>query len=89
MYKSYEAYNSNSLDLNRAANVNQVSKNSTIYYQPIFDKDFDFVINPVILEPVIQVMYEIKITIQKKEKMNKEYLMVSPNGELKTLNISK
>lgn len=89
MYKSYEAYNSNSLDLNRAANVNQVSKNSMIYYQPIFDKNFDFVINPVILEPAIQVMYEMKMTIQKKEKSNKEYFIVNSNGELKTLNIPK
>lgn len=89
MYKSYEAYNSNSLELNKSANVNQVEKNSTIYYQPIFDKNFDFVINPIILEPVIQVMYEIKMTIQKNEKNNKEYLMVTQNGELRTLNLPK
>ena len=89
MYKSYEAYNSNSLELNKSANVNQVEKNSTIYYQPIFDKNFDFVINPIILEPVIQVMYEIKMTIQKKKKNNKEYLMVTQNGELRTLNLPK
>ena len=89
MYKSYEAYNSNSLELNRAQNVTQVSKNSTIYYQPIFDQNFDFVINPVVLEPVIQVMYEIKITIQTKKNTNNEYVLITPNGEMKTLKIQK
>lgn len=88
MYKSYEAYNSTSLNLNRAGNVNQAAKNSTIYYQPILDKDFDFVLNPVVLEPVIQVMYEIKMIINSKNS-NKEFVIVTPNGELKTLNIPK
>lgn len=88
MYKSYEAYNSNSLDLNRSANVNQVSKNATIYYQPVFDKEFDFVINPVILEPVIQVMYEIKMVVNKRQNL-KDYFLVTPNGDMKNLNITK
>lgn len=89
MYKSYEAYNSTSLNLYRPANVNQVSKNSTIYYQPIFDKDFDFVLNPVVLEPVIQIMYEVKMKIKKVQTNNKEFLIVTPNGDLKNLNILK
>lgn len=89
MYQSYEAYNSNSLDLTRSANVNQVTKNNTIYYQPIFDKDFDFVLNPIVLEPVIQVMYEIKMTINTKENGNIEYQIITPNGELKNLKLEK
>lgn len=88
MYKSYEAYNSNSLDFKRSENVNQTSKSNTIYYQPIFDREFDFVINPVILEPVIQVMYEVKMTINKKQS-TKEYVIITPNGDLKNLNIPK
>lgn len=89
MYKSYEAYNSNSLDLYKPGNVTQVAKNSTIYYQPIFDKDFDFVINPVILEPVIQIMYEIKIIIQTKKKSDEQYVLITPNGEMKILKLEK
>ncbi len=88
MYKSYEAYNSNSLDIKRSENVNQASKSNTIYYQPIFDREFDFVINPVILEPVIQVMYEVKMTINKKQN-TKEYVIITSNGDLKNLNIPK
>jgi len=68
MYKSYEAYNSTSVKMNRGAGVNQIAKTKTLYYQPILDKEFDFVINPTILEPVIQVMYEVKLTINRERK---------------------
>lgn len=91
MYKSYEAYNSSTLALSRLANVNQATKTTTLYYQPILDKEFDFVINPTILEPVIQVMYEIKMVISKEKKTqkeNKSYILITPTGEMKDLNIN-
>lgn len=91
MYKSYEAYNSSTLALTRIANVNQAAKSTTLYYQPILDKEFDFVINPAILEPVIQVMYEIKMVISKEKKQqkdNKSYILITPNGEMRDLNIN-
>ena len=89
MYRSYEASRSTTLNLRKSANVNQAEKLTTIYYQPVFSKEFDFVINPVIVEPVIQVMYEIKMMISRKnpKENQKEYLLVSPNGEIKTLNV--
>lgn len=102
MYKSYEAYNSSSLALTKFANVNQASKSVTSYYQPILDKEFDFVINPVIHEPVIQVMYEIKLTInrekQKEQKTDTKelkeikevnhYILITPKGEIKNLKLN-
>jgi predicted secreted protein len=93
MYKSYEAYNSSSLALNKMANATQINKATTSYYQPILDKEFDFVINPVIQEPVIQVMYEIKLTINREKEKKTEtkeinnYILVTPNGEVKNLNL--
>lgn len=90
MYKSYEAYNSSSLNLKKAANINQINKSVTLYYQPVFNKDFDFVINSTVLEPVIQIQYEIKIAINREKKpvlkTDKEFILVTPNGDLKTLN---
>lgn len=92
MYKSYQAYSSSSLNLKKAANINQADKSITLYYQPIIDKEFDFVVNPTILEPVIQVMYEIKYKVNRekeaKSKINKEYILVTPNGDLKNLNFT-
>jgi predicted secreted protein len=92
MYKSYEAYNSSSLNLKKAANINQINKSNTLYYQPVFNKDFDFVINPTVLEPVIQIQYEVKIAINREKKpfskTDKEVILVTPNGDLKTLNMN-
>ena len=91
MYKSHEAYNSTSLNLKKA-NINQISKSVTIYYQPVFNKEFDFVINPTVLEPVIQIQYQIKIAITREKKpsskTDKEFILITPNGDLKTLNMN-
>ncbi|WP_255462934.1 hypothetical protein [Flavobacterium sp. LPB0248] len=94
MYRSYEAYNSSSLNLKKTANVNQATKSTTLYYQPVFSKEFDFIINPSVLEPVIQVQYEIKIFINREKekkqvaKTDKEFILITPNGDLKNLNIN-
>lgn len=92
MYKSYNAYTNSFLSLKKAVNINIVNKDVTLYYQPIIDKEFDFVVNPTILEPVIQVMYEIKFKVCRekdtKTKMAKEYIFISPNGDLKPVNLS-
>lgn len=89
MYKSYQAYSSSSLNLKKSTNINQADKSTTLYYQPIIDKEFDFVINSLILEPVIQIMYEIKYRVnrEKEQKSTKEYILLSPNGDLKTLDL--
>jgi hypothetical protein len=92
MYKSYQAYSNAELNLKKPANINQVEKSTTLYYQPIVNKEFDFVVNSTILEPVIQVMYEIKMEIimekeqQPKPVASKEYYIVTPNGEVKRIN---
>lgn len=91
MYRSYNAYSNSSLNLKRLSNIKRTKKSTTLYYQPILDKEFDFVINPIIIEPVIQVMYEVKLRIKREkktvQKKTKDYVLVTPNGDLKSLNI--
>ena len=91
MYKSYSAYSSSSLKLKKPANVNQADKSKTLYYQPLIDKEFDFVINPTILEPVIQVMYEIKLKVNRKKEQapqtDRAYYFITPGGDLKKMDI--
>lgn len=93
MYKSYESFNSSSLNLKKSANINIADKSQTLYYQPIINKEFDFVINTTILEPVIQVMYEIKLVVNREKKQistnDKEYIIITPNGDMKNINIAK
>jgi len=87
-YKSYEAYNSASLQGKRAGNILQANKSTTQYYQPIADKDFDVVLNPIIVEPVIQLIYEMKMSVNRTEKnKNKEVMFLTPAGELKKINL--
>ena len=61
MYNAYQAYSCNSLKTSESSGAQQAPKNTTHYYKPYFDKNFDFVVNPIIFEPVIQVMYEIRV----------------------------
>lgn len=93
MYNKYEAYNSMALNAKKTANVKQADKQTTAYYQPIMDKEFDFVINPIVSEPVIQVLYEIKLKLKPAQtttaQPTKEYYLLSPDGELKRLSIDE
>lgn len=88
MYKSYQAYSNSNLNLTKSATINQVEKSTTLYYQPIIDKEFDFVVNPTILEPVIQVLYEITLVINRDKEVrvpSKEYFIITPNGDIKKI----
>ncbi|PIE85962.1 MAG: SIMPL domain-containing protein [Bacteroidia bacterium] len=89
-YKSYQAYSNSSLNFKKSAKLTHTYKSTTLYYQPVIDKEFDFVINPIILQPVIQVMYDIKLKINresKAQKIEKKYILITPNGEIKELDI--
>ena len=87
-YSSYEAYSSASLQGKRAGNVVQANKSTTQYYQPIANRDFDVVLNPIIIEPMIQVVYEIKMSVNRPDKNKaKESLLLTPAGELKKINL--
>jgi len=85
-YQSYQAYNSSSLNLKKEANLNNIKKTETSFYQPIINKDYDFVVNPTILSPVIQVSYQLKIRIKSARKETKNnYVLITPSGDLKNV----
>ncbi|RQO31571.1 SIMPL domain-containing protein [Taibaiella sp. KBW10] len=92
MYKSYTAYNNTALMETGNNKVNTASKASALYYQPVIDKEFDFVINPTVLEPSVQVLYQVQITINREKtkpvKATKDYFIITPGGELKNLPIT-
>ncbi len=71
------------------------TKNPTnLYYDPVVGKEFDFTFNPIIVEPVVQVLYEIKVVfdltekVEQKpaEKAEKEFFWLTPNGTVTKLN---
>lgn len=92
MYKRYTAYHSNALAGINMSKFHAAEKNTSLYYQPIMDKEFDFVLNPGILEPTVQILYQVQLTVLRDKDRNiskpaKEYLLISPDGQLKQLPI--
>lgn len=92
-YQSYQAYNSISFEaIKKQKGITKVKKQTSYYYQPLSFGDYDVVINPSILEPVIQVGMNIKLQYSPKPKEEKKaetkteikpvYYLVSPDGKI-------
>jgi hypothetical protein len=74
-----------------------VRKKLTKHYMPILDTEFDLVFNPIVDEPVIQVLYNFNYTYTKKpieikpiapqivEKNVKEFFWITPTGQVRKL----
>lgn len=96
-YASYTAFSCTSYFTKKFNLNNDSKKKVTRHYLPVIDKEFDFVVNPVVSEPVIQVMYQINIVLTKKPvqpkprpapvKPKKEIFFITPSGELKQINL--
>ncbi len=99
-YQSYQAYNSLSFEaLSKNNGITTAKKQTSYYYQPLTYETYDVVINPSILEPVVQIGMQIKLIFTKKPKDAKpdpitkteiehKYYVISPNGtiDVKALN---
>ena len=99
-YQSYQAYNSVSFEaFNKDKGVTKAQKQTSYYYQPLTYERYDVVINPSILEPVVQIGMNIKLVFTPKPKEKKQapitkteidhkYYVISPNGtiDVKELN---
>ncbi len=82
MYQSYQAYSSNSLNLRnnqgKTGAVTYADKTTTYYYQPVVNRDFDFVINHEIVEPTIQIVYEIRLRVDFNSPRPKDAATPTP-----------
>ena len=93
-YQSYQAFNSVSFEaIKKKKGVTQAKKQTSYYYQPLSYENYDVVINPSILEPVVQIGMNIRLQYTPKPKEAKpepvvkteikhKYYVVSPNGTL-------
>jgi len=65
MYSSYQAYETGSVDSSsRDMRVVERRKSRTFYFDPLDPGEFDTVINPVIVEPVVQFTLFLKVKYQ-------------------------
>lgn len=70
--------------------IKEYYKPVSSYYSPLSAENYDIVINPVILEPVVQFTYNLKVKYivkQSFKKSEKIYYMVTPQGEIKMLDV--
>lgn len=93
-YQSYQAFNSVSFEaIKKKKGVTTVKKQTSYYYQPLSYENYDVVVNPSILEPVVQIGMNIRLQYSPKPKEAKQepivkteikhkYYVVSPNGTL-------
>ncbi len=102
-YKKYTAFSQAQLPYTVNGAINQITKNQTQFYDAMLPKSHSFVINPDITEPAIQVLYEMTIVIDLREKIIEKTIVQNPvpvaptekkiiyivtaNGEVKQLDI--
>ena len=93
-YESYQAFSTKRIDADENSKVNSADKITSRFYNAVPANDYDIVINPEILEPAVQFSYNlvVRFTIPEripaeKTVVKKEFLLVTPNGEVKTLKI--
>ena len=95
-YFSYQSFTNTGTNVNVRGGSsrhegNAIQKPYIKFYQPVDYDTYDFVINPVVTEPVIQLSYSIvvKYILPMDNSIKNNYFMVSTAGDLKQLNLSK
>jgi len=93
-YESYQAYACQQLEYNEPSKVYNADKTTSRFYNAVASNDYDIVINPEILEPVVQFSYNLLVRFTLPERIpaqktvvKKEFMLVTPTGEVKTLKI--
>lgn len=95
-YQSYQAYASQRLDDTESGSskVYKADKTTSRFYNAVPSNDYDIVINPEILEPAVQFSYNLLVRFTLPERkpaektvVKKEFVLVTPTGEVKSLKI--
>lgn len=92
-YRSFQTHNSVSFDALKNKNITSAKKQASYYYQPLTYENYDVVVNPSILEPVVQMGMNIKLVLSPKPKEAKpqsitktevkhKYYVISPSGTI-------
>lgn len=89
-YTTYSAHSTAQISDNssRSYDVQQVQKSKTSYFQPLSAKQFDFVLNPGLLVPYIQVVYSVNVNLIKPKEpspIKNKYMVIGQNGTITEL----
>lgn len=91
-YSKYTPASSSSVEaLGRKSGVTAVRKPTIMFYDKLSYHNFDIIMNPIVLEPVVQYTYQIKVQYHRKRpvetKIQNHYKIINPNGDVKTLEV--
>ncbi|MDH6308154.1 uncharacterized protein YggE [Dysgonomonas sp. PFB1-18] len=87
-YNTYQAFSRPSLNVAKKKTIIETSKITTRYYQPLEYNNYDIVINPVVTEPVVQLLYSIVMKYKRGDKeKNAIYNIITPSGDVKQLQL--
>jgi len=93
-YEKYQAFSTQRLDADENSKINTADKPVSRFYNAVPSNDYDLVINPEILEPAVQFSYNLVVRFTLPERrplekttVKKEFIMVTPTGEVKTLKV--
>ena len=92
-YFTYQAFSRPSQNFARkkasAPAYNEIAKTTSSYYSQLDYDRYDLIINPLVLEPVIQFSCSmaVKYFLHAETKPADPYYLLTPAGELKKLNL--
>lgn len=86
-YSSYKAFaNVSTEQVTQRGKTRDMYKPMTYYYDKVVASDMDVVINPHVVEPVVQYLYHLQVSIQlpnpKVEQPEKAFFWLTPEGEV-------
>jgi hypothetical protein len=92
-YSSYKAFARTSLPAARRngspAKLNEADKTTSRFYGPIEYNRYDLVINPVVIEPMVQLSYSVTVKYLINEPVQPKalYYIIMENGELRQVSV--
>ena len=89
-YESYQAYSTQSFEaIEKGASINTLDKPTSRFYNAVPANDYDIIVNPEVVEPVIQYSYNLiaRFTLNEppKSPKAKSYFWLTPEGEVREL----
>jgi hypothetical protein len=91
-YSKYIPASSSSIEaVGKKSGVTEIRKPTVMFYNKLTYHNFDVVINPVVIEPVVQYTCKIKMRFSLKKpvetKVQNHYKVITPTGDVKTIEI--
>lgn len=91
-YSKYQPASSSSIEsVGKKSGLTEIRKPTVMFYNKLSYHNFDVVINPVVIEPLVQYTCKLKMRFSLKKpvetKVQNHYKVITPTGDVKTIEI--